>query len=127
MITATSAAATRVTDAPSEPKVVFDVWSHARNLSLDKRDIPLLMDYDGASDLYSGVQGSSPVQVPLDQEGIGGSGIEVGIPSSRFRYFDKSEFNVVVRGLRGCTSVVVVSRLGKPLWSSAHLEANTLM
>lgn len=67
---------------------------------------------DGISEVYSDVQAAGPIQVPLDVGSLA-NGVDVGISSSRFRYFDNSEFNVVVRGLRGCTSVVVVSRLGE--------------
>lgn len=44
----------------------------------------------------------------------------VGVSSSQFVAFDNSEHNIYVSGLEGCTSVIVVSRLGA--FASHHWE-----
>jgi hypothetical protein len=91
-----------------------DIFAAARNLTFVERDIALDADADGISDFYSTVRGESNTNtVPLDQTNVAGSVAEVGISSSRFYYFDTKELNVLVGGLRRCTSVMVVSQLGK--------------
>lgn len=88
--------------------------------SLVARDIP--DSGFGILTLYSDVRESDiTIAVPLDQAPVAGSVIEIGVSSSRFTYFDNAEHNILVEGLVGCTSVVVVSRLGA--WASHFWEA----
>jgi hypothetical protein len=77
---------------------------------LAERDIPSEADTDGIAEFYSEVAGASDTTV-VSEDNVG----VTMISSSRFKYFDNSELNILVEGLRGCTSVVVVSRLGKLL------------
>jgi hypothetical protein len=103
--TTAAAALPTATAGKGETKNLFH---YGRNLTLYERDIPSSLYVDGISELYSEVRGAAnTIQVPHDQTTLR------GISSSRFSYFDASEFNLMVQGLRGCTSIVVVSRLGK--------------
>lgn len=59
-------------------------------------------------------EADNTVIVLLDSEAASiGSQIQVGVSSSQFISFVGIERNNFVRGLQGCTSVIVVSRLGK--------------
>ncbi|EME81801.1 uncharacterized protein MYCFIDRAFT_78767 [Pseudocercospora fijiensis CIRAD86] len=83
--------------------------------------IPLLLnDWDVVAELYDAVKGEErSVNVVHDNAG------QVGLSSSRFRYFDASETNIYVTGLAGCTSILVVSRLGayiSHLWEPSFTE-----
>jgi hypothetical protein len=105
---------TTATAAPPLPttdtKKAKDLFSYSRNLTLAERDIPSEANADGIAEFYSEVAGASDTTV-VSEDNVG----QTEISSSRFKYFDNSELNILVEGLRGCTSVVVVSRLGKLL------------
>ena len=105
---------TTATAAPPLPttdtKKAKDLFSYARNLTLAERDIPSEANADGIAEFYSEVAGASDTTV-VSEDNMG----QTEISSSQFKYFDNSELNILVEGLRGCTSVVVVSRLGKLL------------
>ena len=105
------------TAAPLPPTTITNqaehLVSHARNLTLAERDIPNRALADGPGDFYDDFRkATGTITVSEDTTGFKNT---VGIPSSRFKYFDNSEFNILVQNLHGCTSVVVVSRLGKLL------------
>lgn len=84
----------------------------SEDLAILERDIPEY--YSGIPELYSTVGSlSNTIKVPLDTGAVSGSVIQEGISSSRFTAFDNAEHNILVQYLQGCTSVVVVSRLGE--------------
>lgn len=104
-MTAAAAALPTATAGKSETKNLFH---YGQNLTFYERDIPSSRSVDVIAELYDEVKdAANTIQVPHDQTTFR------GISSSRFSYFDASEFNIMVQGLRGCTSIVVVSRLGK--------------
>jgi hypothetical protein len=94
----------------TDTKKAKDLFSYARNLTLAKYNIPSEANADGIAEFYSKVTGALDMTMVLE-DNVG----QTEILSSRFKYFDNSELNILVEGLRGCTSVVVVSRLGKLL------------
>lgn len=116
-----TAANARPTDLQSQTKSenVFDLLRNitkreSEDLAILERDIP--ESYSGMAELYSTVGGAdNTLTVSLDDAPVaGGSGaITEGVPSSRTTYFDNAEHNILVQFLQGCTSVVVVSRLGE--------------
>lgn len=113
---ATATSATAIPSSPVKEGAVKNLIHYARNLTLDERDIPSELNADGIAELYSDVKSASnTIQVTLDTTTLR------GISSSRFSYFDASELNIMVRGLRGCTSIVVVSRLGESTVTSRSL------
>ncbi|OBT55283.1 hypothetical protein VE04_04399 [Pseudogymnoascus sp. 24MN13] len=99
------------TAAPSLPttdtKKAKSLFSYAQNLTLAERDIPNRADADVISEYYDMIN-SVPGRVLITEDNMG----QLGISSSRFEYFDNSEHTIYLRSLRGCTSVIVVSRLG---------------
>jgi hypothetical protein len=81
--------------------------------SLKERNIPGQYA-DGIAEIYNDVRvASNTLSVEL-------AGVFVGVSSSQFTPFDEAEHNIYVEALRGCTSVVVVSRLGA--WASHFWE-----
>lgn len=92
--------------------------------NLTERDIPT--KDESVADIYDAVRKTTNEQklrkVIHENDRVGGTGQFAGLPkgisSSRFEPFVTDEFNMLVEGLRGCTSIMVVSRKGA--WSS-HL------
>lgn len=92
-----------------KPRGVFDT-------SLVERDIPSHPD-DPAS-IYDDVERStnSFLVTLADNEALI---LPRGVSSSIFKYFDNEELSVRVEKLTGCTSVIVVSQLGKAQYAAS--------
>jgi hypothetical protein len=111
-ITTAAAALPTATAEKSETKNLFH---YSQNLMFYERDIPSSLSINVISKLYNKVKGvANTIQVPHNKTTLH------SMSSSQFSYFDTSKFNIMVQGLRGYTSIIVVSRLGKlPLILSA--------
>lgn len=105
--------ATAAPPLPTTTKKAKNLFSYARNLTLTERDIPSEANAENIAEFYEDVAGTNtnpnPDTIVVSEDNVG----LLEISSSRFQYFASSELNILVKGLRGCTSVVVVSRLGK--------------
>lgn len=96
----------------------FDNFAHS--VALKERGIP--RPREGVKALWGIVEsevesGKTRQLEPIDNGKI----IPAGISNSRFEKFSASELNLIVAGLRGCTSIIVVSRKGawvSHLWES---------
>ena len=111
----------RPTADPDKPKrEITNLFRYGS--MLQERNIP---EGDGLPDIFNEVQIS---QDTLKVELAQGTGVDyfVGVSSSRFVAFDDQDHNIYVHGLRGCTSVIVVSRLGafaSHLWEAPGFQS----
>ncbi|SMY24124.1 unnamed protein product [Zymoseptoria tritici ST99CH_1A5] len=107
------------TALPTIPKPQSLISFH--DIALARRDIPNRLEADGSVDFYDTVKASSnTVNVEHDQR-------LVMQTTSKFIPFDASERNIRVEGLRGCTSILVVSRLGayiSHIWEPTFTAGN---
>lgn len=89
--------------------------------SRKKRNIPG-ENSDGVAETYSEVKTNANTQtVELADGPVPGNAVaRQGVSSSKYTAFDEAEHNILVQGLEGCTSVIVVSRKGA--WASHFWE-----
>lgn len=86
-----------------------NLLQYARNLTTVERDIPDIHDFENVSELFDVVRKAGNTIIVNQHGKVSISGIS----SSQFCDFHASELNMAVDGLSGCTSVVVVSGIGK--------------
>lgn len=94
--------------------------------TLIERDIPNIYEDDGLAAFYDNVESASDTVIV--EEGQTSDSIPQGISTSGFIPFANAEANILVAGLRGCTSVVVVNQHGayvSHLWEGPYFYATS--
>jgi hypothetical protein len=109
------------TATPNKPKREIGNLLQYASSTLQERNIPGEGN-DVPAETYDDVEKSgNTLTVTLADGPVPGSAVaRQGISSSQFTAFDEAEHNIFVKGLEGCTSVIVVSRKGA--WASHFWE-----
>jgi hypothetical protein len=109
------------TATPEKPKREIGNFMQHATQSRKKRNIPG-ENSDGVAETYGEVKTNANTQtVELADGPVPGNAVaRQGVSSSKYTAFDEAEHNILVGGLEGCTSVIVVSRKGA--WASHFWE-----